>query len=418
MPDDAGQPAVAQVALVLADDGDKQFDSAPSQVPLGAVQLGGWQVTSVAPVPADFPGQDAYLVKLNYDLALEPEVPGLRWFEFGVSFSALADGLPAVLDALPRNVVEHQGPAAFSLGRHLGFVPSLDGAGSHAQLPAVAPFVDVFGVGTASVRWRHVSRDGHLVRPGSYTAWIVLVVPTGCDKLEAELTARYDLAPDDALGYRPANRPARFQLSLPQSPAPRPGHRGSVSSSAPSAAACPPAPTGPAGTKTPRVFISYAHDDQRHVDAVLAFGELLLRSGIDAHMDRWDLDFRRDWYQWATEQITSADFVVVVASPMCRMVGNSEIENTQRRGLQSEMSLLRELLHADRPTWLRRLLPVVLPGGAVSDIPLFLQPQTADHYVVADFTVPGAEDLLRVITGQTPHLRPAIGARVNLPPVP
>jgi hypothetical protein len=412
MPDDAGQPAVAQVALVLADDGDKQFDSAPSQVPLGAVQPGGWQVTRVAPVPADFPGQDAYLVKLNYDLALEPEVPGLRWLEFGVSFSALADGLPAVLDVLPRNVAEHQGPTAFSLGQHLGFVPSPDGAGSHAQLPPVAPFVDVFGVGTAGVRWRHVSRDGHLVRPGSYMAWIALVAPAGCDKLEAELTARYDLAPDDALGYRPASRPARFQLSLPQ-----PGHRGSVPSSA---AASPPAPAGPAGMKTPRVFISYAHDDQRHVDAVRAFGEFLLRNGIDARMDRWDLDFRRDWYQWATEQVTSADFVVVVASPMCRMVGNGEIENTQRRGLQSEMSLLRELLHADRATWLRRLLPVVLPGGAVSDIPLFLQPQTADHYVVADFTVTGAggEDLLRVITGQTPHLRPAIGPLVNLPPLP
>jgi len=412
MPADAGQPAVAQVtqvALLLADDGDKQFDSAPSQVPLGAVQLGGWQVTSVDPVPADFPGQDAYLVKLNYDLALEPEVPGLRWFEFGVSFSALADGRPAVLDALPRNVVEPQGPTAFSLGRHLGFVSSPDGAGSDAQLPAVAPFVDVFGVGTAGVRWRHVSRDGHLVRPGSYTAWIVLVVPAGRDKLEAELTARYDLAPDDALGYRPASRPARFQLSLPEASAPRPG-RGT-----------PPAPTepaGPVGPKTPRVFISYAHDDQRHVDAVRAFGEFLLRSGIDAHMDRWDLDFRRDWYQWAAEQITTADFVVVVASPICRMVGNGEIENTQRRGLQSEMSLLRELLHADRATWLRRLLPVVLPGGTVSDIPLFLQPETADHYLVADFTVPGAEDLLRVITGQTPHLRPAIGARVNLPPAP
>jgi hypothetical protein len=242
----------------------------------------------------------------------------------------------------------------------------------------------------------------------------VLVVPTGRDKLEAGLAARYDLAPDDALGYRPANRPARFQLSLPQS-SPSPGHHGSVS---PSVAAGPPAPTGLAGTKTPRVFISYAHDDQRHVDAVRAFGEFLLQSGIDAHMDRWDLDFRRDWYQWATEQITTADFVVVVASPICRMVGNGEIENTQRRGLQSEMSLLRELLHADRAAWLRRLLPVVLPGGAVSDIPLFLQPQTADHYLVADFTVAGAEDLLRVITGQTPYLRPALGARVNLPPAP
>jgi hypothetical protein len=399
----------AHVALVLADDGDKQFDSAPSQVAIGAIRLGGWQITGVNPAPADFPGQDAYLMKLNYELALEPEVPGLRWFEIGVGFSVLDGGQVAVLDVLPRNVVEPQAATAFSLGRHLGFAPQPDGAVSHAQLPAVAPFVDAFSVGGPGARWRYMSRDVPYVRPGSYVSWIVFVVPAGCDKLQVEVTARYDLASDDALGYRPASHPGRCELSLPLAAALPPGSRGNLHRPVAGAAA-------PAEEDAPRVFISYTHDDQQHVDSVQAFGEFLLRSGIDAHLDRWDLNFRRDWYQWATEQITSADFVVVVASPLCRMVGNGEIEMTQRRGMQSELSLLRELLHTDRAIWLRRLLPVVLPGGTVSDIPLFLQPETADHYLVADFSVPGAEDLLRVITGQAPYLRPAIGMRVSLPP--
>jgi SEFIR domain len=402
----------AHVALMLADDGDKRFDSAPSQVAIGAIRLGGWQITGVDSTPADFPGQDAYLMKLNYELALEPEVPGLRWFEIGIGFSVAEGGQVAVLDALPRNVVEPQGAAAFSLGRHLGFAPQPDGTVSHAQLPAVTPFVDVFSVGGPGVRWRYMSRDVRYVRPGSYVSWIVFVVPAGCDKLQVEVTGRYDLASDDALGYRPASHPAQCELSLPLASAPPPGSRSNLYRSVAGAVGS----AAPTGEGTPRVFISYSHDDQRHVDSVLAFGEFLLRSGIDAHLDRWDLNFRRDWYQWATEQITSADFVVVVASPLCRLVGNGEIENTQRRGMQSELALLRELMHTDRATWLRRLLPVVLPGGKVSDIPLFLQPETADHYLVADFSVSGAEDLLRVITGQTSYPRPAIGMRVNLRP--
>ena len=77
MPAHAGQAAGALVALMLADDGDKQFDSAPSQVALGVIQPGGWQVTAIAPEPDGFPGQDAFLVKVNYELALEPGVPGL-----------------------------------------------------------------------------------------------------------------------------------------------------------------------------------------------------------------------------------------------------------------------------------------------------------------------------------------------------
>jgi hypothetical protein len=62
--------------------------------------------------------------------------------------------------------------------------------------------------------------------------------------------------------------------------------------------------------------------------------------------------------------------------------------------------MFRELLQSDRSKWARKLLPVVLPGGSASDIPPFLQPQTADHYLVEEMTVAGAEDLLRVITGQ------------------
>jgi hypothetical protein len=157
------------------------------------------------------------------------------------------------------------------------------------------------------------------------------------------------------------------------------------------------------------VFISYTHDDYHHTDAVLLFATFLARDcGFDVHMDRWELDRRRDWYLWAIEQVTTADFVIVIASPQCKRAADGTGGNLDHPGMQSEMSLLRDLLHGDRRTWLRKLLPVVLPGRSISEIPLFLQPTTADHYLVTDFTHAGAEDLLRVITGNPPYLRPPL----------
>jgi hypothetical protein len=168
------------------------------------------------------------------------------------------------------------------------------------------------------------------------------------------------------------------------------------------------------------VFVSYTHDDAAHVETVRAFSELLAAAcGLDVHMDRWDLDLRRDWYLWAIDQVTRADFVLVIASPLCKAVSDGEVDNLSNRGMQSEISLLREALHSDREQWSRKLLPVVLPGRSPAEIPYFLQPQTADHYVVTELTVPGADDLLRALTGQAPYVRPSINPHViRLPPHP
>jgi SEFIR domain len=166
----------------------------------------------------------------------------------------------------------------------------------------------------------------------------------------------------------------------------------------------------------PRVFVSYAHDSAAHKERVLRFCEFLVASGVDVRMDRWDLGDRRDWQLWATSQICDSDFVIVIASPICKQVGDGTIAQYSHAGLQSEMRLLRELYHSDPVTWTRKILPVMLPGHAVDEIPLFLQPHTADHFVVSGMSEEGAEDLLRVLTGQPPYLPPAPGPRQELPP--
>ena len=164
----------------------------------------------------------------------------------------------------------------------------------------------------------------------------------------------------------------------------------------------------------PKVFISYAHDSAEHKDHVLRFATFLRGQGIEAVLDVWSTDARRDWYSWMVRQLTEADNVIVVASAKFRLAGDGLAARDEHRGIQSEAALLRELLCGDRTTWLPKILPVVLPGHGIDEIPLFLQPHTASRYVVTDLTPRGADDLLRVITGRPAHLAPP----VTTPPVP
>jgi hypothetical protein len=399
------------VGLVLTSS-PRRLDAQPRQVTVGAIRMQGWQVHPVRPRPDGFAGQDSYLIKMNYDLMLEPGVAAPPWFEIALALACPgSDGPVAVLDAVPRVVLERQEPTAYVVTEYLNLVPSVGqgGNGAHGtQLPAMSPFIDAFGIGGDEIRWRHTSG----VRPGSYSALMVLVTPEGCDEVTVSVSARFDLGPEDSLGLLPSSLPASFRLALTGAP--------SVElTGAPGIAPVP--QTGfrpPASGHVPRVFVSYTHDDDEHKENVRAFSEFLAADcGLDVHLDRWDTGMRRDWYEWAIDQITQADFVLVIASPMCRLIGDGQVPGDSHRGMQSEISLIREGLHGDRPTWRGRLLPVVLPGRSVDEIPFFLQPHCADRYAVTELTVAGAEELLRTITGQPAYLPPVRCPRVvSLPP--
>jgi hypothetical protein len=166
----------------------------------------------------------------------------------------------------------------------------------------------------------------------------------------------------------------------------------------------------------PKVFISYAHDDDGHKETVRALAELLVRNGIDVDLDQWAGPGRQDWQAWATSLISQAAFVLIIASPAYRRVGDGFARTNENRGAQAESATIRDLLHQDRHTWTAKLLPVVLPGRSIDDIPLFLQPYCADRYHVTELSDAGAEDLLRALTGQPRYVRPALGAVPHLPP--
>ncbi|MEV6644235.1 TIR domain-containing protein [Amycolatopsis sp. NPDC051371] len=165
-----------------------------------------------------------------------------------------------------------------------------------------------------------------------------------------------------------------------------------------------------------RVFVSYAHDDEAHKVAVRALAELLVHNGIDVDLDSWAGPARKDWGSWATGCIENADFVLVVASPRYRHVGDGVVATSDNRGVQSEAALIRDLLHRDRAVWTAKLLPVVLPGCSIDEISSFLQPYCGGHYVLAALTQAGIDELLRTITAQPAYVRPPLGEVPVLPP--
>jgi hypothetical protein len=166
----------------------------------------------------------------------------------------------------------------------------------------------------------------------------------------------------------------------------------------------------------PRVFVSYAHDDDDHKGMVRRFATFLTGRGIWVDLDVWSNKKRQDWAGWATARMTRADYVLVIASARYRLVADGDADGDVHRGAQYEARILRDRLYGDPDTWRQKILPVVLPGHAVTEVPVFLEPYTNTHFVIGEIDDAGIDELLRVLTGQPRDMRPSLGPLPELGP--
>ena len=157
-----------------------------------------------------------------------------------------------------------------------------------------------------------------------------------------------------------------------------------------------------------RVFISYAHASGPHVEAVRQLWTLLRAAGVDARLDLPATRERQDWALWTARQVKAADFVLVVASAAYRRRAEGEAAPDEGRGVQFEAGLLRDALYADRPSWTRKLLPVILPGESAAGLPAFLSPASATTYKVKELSPLGLERLISVLHGRPAGVRPPV----------
>jgi hypothetical protein len=81
--------------------------------------------------------------------------------------------------------------------------------------------------------------------------------------------------------------------------------------------------------------------------------------------------------------------------------------------------MLRNKMTEDRNLWTAKILPVVLPGNTINDIPEFLMPYSATHYFIEHLTPDGIAELRRALTRENRYPTPPLAtSRPPLPPDP
>jgi hypothetical protein len=176
--------------------------------------------------------------------------------------------------------------------------------------------------------------------------------------------------------------------------------------------------TEPGTTGTaPRVFVSYARDSPEHERAVREFATFLrVEAGIDAQLEDWYTDRRRDWTSWTIEQLGRAEFVLAIASPQYKRLVDG-FGSPDGRAKVLEAAMLRDNLARDLPGETRRILPVVLPGHIAGEIPACLCGHSTTHYVVEALTLTGVRELLAALAGTPFYALPPLAPFVPPQPV-
>jgi hypothetical protein len=168
--------------------------------------------------------------------------------------------------------------------------------------------------------------------------------------------------------------------------------------------------------KAPRVFITYSHDSLAHKEQVREFATFLrVDVGLDVHLDQWYDSRRLDWSAWAVDHLTNADFILVIASPQYKRRADGAAPPDEGRGSQFEAAIIRDNLTKNLPSETARVLPVVLPGRSVDEIPVFLNAHSTTRYEVEEFTVAGVSPLLTAITGHGQYSLPERGEFIGSP---
>ncbi|MFC3890516.1 tetratricopeptide repeat protein [Lentzea rhizosphaerae] len=163
-----------------------------------------------------------------------------------------------------------------------------------------------------------------------------------------------------------------------------------------------------------RVFISYAQESDEHRAVVRELWAFLRANGIDAVFDQVAAGQRQDWSLWMADRIREADVVLCVASEQYKLRAESRTSQDVGRGVQWEARLIRDAFY-DAQQDLQKFVPVVVPGQSAGGVPDFLAPATTTVYVVEDFTLPGAEDLLRFLLGKPELPEIPLGREPELP---
>jgi hypothetical protein len=198
----------ADVGLFLTS-GSVRDISLGTRTEVGLIRIGAWQIDR-------FPGTrhtgDVYVVRVTFDLRLEPGVGGPRWLETGFYFD---DTTVNVLDAVPLRVNSPEAAKRYTLTPLANFVAVDDGPAPEFVFPLgpQQPTTVVSDLNNNFFRWRYSSADDAGLAPGGRDGWFVLLVPPGTRRLVVRPLVAYELTDD--LGLQPGADHPECVVELP-----------------------------------------------------------------------------------------------------------------------------------------------------------------------------------------------------------
>lgn len=76
-------------------------------------------------------------------------------------------------------------------------------------------------------------------------------------------------------------------------------------------------------TIKPRVFISYSWEDEEHIEWTKRLANYLIENGVDTHIDLYDLELGDRLPQFMEQEITNADYVLIICTPSYKEKANN-----------------------------------------------------------------------------------------------
>jgi hypothetical protein len=154
----------------------------------------------------------------------------------------------------------------------------------------------------------------------------------------------------------------------------------------------------------PRVFMSYSHDSEPHMERVLALANRLRHDGVDAMIDRYEQSPPGGWVHWMTDQVEMADFVLMICTETYhRRLMKKEVPGLGLGGIWEGHLIANAFYRAG--TLSNRFIPVIFDPADATHIPLAFA--AAQRYLMSDWS--DYPNLFGRLTGQPDMERPPLG---------
>jgi ribosomal protein S18 acetylase RimI-like enzyme len=166
-------------------------------------------------------------------------------------------------------------------------------------------------------------------------------------------------------------------------------------------------PRADAATRGPRVFISYAWEDDGYKTRVRKLAERLKNDGLEVRLDQWHLEVGQDIVEFMSHEIRLARYVVVLCSPKFARKSMEVEEGRGPTGLVWEKRFITNIMQSDP----KKVIPVLGRGTWETSAPSVLHGLLYVDLSSRTTFEQGYSDLCRRIVGATGQTDP-------LPPTP